>query len=133
VRIASMDGDIPIQIRNEQFPKAQLNALQNFTDYNQLLLDIASNKSDVTFIDGDFAQRFISANPGKLKLLTKHGPTRVYANPWAIKHSELDFAEYLNAAIDEIVYSNQVESVLKKYKVFPEGYYLVSNPFHPYQ
>jgi len=133
IRITGMDGDIPIQIHDEQFPKAQMNTLQNFTDYNQLMMEIASNKADVTFLDGDFAMRYMKANPGKLKLLTNHGPTRVYANPWAIKRGELDFAEYLNAAIDEIVYSDEVEPILKKYGAYPEGYYLANKPYHPYQ
>jgi len=133
IRITSMDGDIPIQIHDEQFPKAQINTMQNFTDFNQLLLEIEANKADVTFLDGDFAKRYMQANHGKLKLLTNHGPVRVYANPWAIKRGEHDFADYLNAAIEEIVYSDEVERILKKYGAYPEGYYLVNRPFHPYQ
>ena len=133
IRIVSLDGDIPLQIGAEQFPRAQTYALQNFSDYNQLFLEIASNKADVTFLEGDFPQRFMNANPGKIKLLLNHGPIRVYANPWAIKRGEIEFADYLNSAIDEIVFSSAVEDAFKKYGVYPEGYYLVNQPFHPYR
>lgn len=133
IRIVGMDGDIPIQIRQEQFPKARLNTLQNFTDFNQLFLEIATNKADVTFLDGDFARRYMAANPGQVKLLTAHGPVRVYANPWAIRRGENEFAAYLNAAIDEIVNSDAVENALKKYKAYPEGYYLVERGYKEYK
>lgn len=133
IRIVSLDGDIPLQIGAEQFPKAHTYTLQNFTDYSQLFLEITANKADVTFLEGDLPQRFMKTNPNKIKLLLKHGPIRIYANPWAIKRGEFEFADYINSAIDEIVFSSAVEDAFRKHGVYPEGYFLINHPFHPYK
>ena len=130
VRISSVDGDIGIFIRDVDFPRAKLVTLPNTADYNQLLLDIDANKADMTFLDGDFAARFIDANPGRLKII-KHA-VRLYPTTYAVKKGAYGLAGLLNNAVADLVNSGYVEKVLSRHEARPEGYWLLRETFEPY-
>lgn len=129
VKIISPDGDIPVYIRDEHFPKAQIVTLPNLADYNQLYLDIAGGKADVTFFDADFVGRFIKNNPGKVKIIKTDPPTRLYPTAYVFKHDEYSFAQMINSAVDELVYTGAVDKVLQKHNVDREGYFVFSETY----
>ncbi len=63
VRIASIDGEMTSIIAKDDFPKAQNNGLPQSTDISQVLLEVATDKADITFVEPAVAGGFISSNP----------------------------------------------------------------------
>ncbi len=129
VRINTLDGDIPVAIHAEKFPKSQLITLQNLTDFSQLLMDIKANKADVTFLDADYGTRFAQSNPNSVKVIKTNPPIRLYPTALMLSADDTKLNSMLNTAIKEMTISGEIERILEKYQASSDSYILPANPY----
>lgn len=129
VRIASIDGEMTSIIATNDFPRAQNKGLTQATEISQVLLEIATNKADVTFVEPAVAEEFIDRNPGKIKVVPNVAPLRFFPNVMLVGKGETRFLSTLNTAIEELVNTGFVEKTIRKYEKYPGSFQRLATPF----
>lgn len=114
VRIMSSDGMEATRIANRDFPRAQLIELPNMQGDSDLMESVASGKADITFIDAATSERYMTANPGKLKRLARAAPIRIYQNTFALPQDER-LKAMLDTALNDLVENGGMDIILDKY------------------
>lgn len=115
VRIATIDGAMEDIIAQADFPKAKRESLPQLSPFTQNLLNITSNKADLTFAEPGIIQEFLKSNPNTLKELINGYPLRIFGNSIVVPRSDLQLRNYLNAALRELLFSGRVDKILEKY------------------
>lgn len=131
VRIAVIDGEISDIVARSDFPKANRVSLPQLGDPSQLLLDVSSNKADVTFLATRLAARYLAANPGTIRNIALEHPVRISPVCYMIPIGDPQLESMINAALLEIHSSGLVRSIVQKYEEFPGSYYFNAPPFTP--
>ena len=133
VRVATIDGEMAEIIAKSDFPSAQAVSLTQISDTSQLLLEVQSNKADVTFLAAQIGARYIEKNPGMVRNIAADRPIRVFPEALLLKKGDYEFKAALDSAITEIVNSDFVEKTIKKYDSASTAYYLVADPYRPFK
>ncbi|MDD5586593.1 MAG: transporter substrate-binding domain-containing protein [Alphaproteobacteria bacterium] len=128
VTISTIDGEASETVARSDFPKAKTTGLPAMSDYGQLYNEMMGKKSDVVLHDLTSAREVMVKNPGKIKRLAPGKPLRVYPNSFMVPKGEEEFRDFLNLALEELINSGYVRSVMKKYKM-EEGTYHVAPPY----
>jgi ABC-type amino acid transport substrate-binding protein len=128
-RIAAVDGEMSSIIAKDDFAKAQIDGLPQSTDVSQVLLEVATNKADVTFVEPAVAMEYIKNNPGKIKEVANIRPLRVFPNVFMVGKGEDRFRSTLNTAIQELVNNGFVDKVIDKYEKYPNSFQRVAVPY----
>lgn len=131
VRIAMIDGAMEDVIARTDFPRAQRVSLPQLSPFTQNLLNITSQKADVTFAEPGIVNEFLVTNPGTLRELAPGSPLRVFGNCLVIKKGEDDFREFLDVAMREILYDGTVDRILRQYEPAPGVFFRVARPYEP--
>lgn len=129
VRISAVDGEMSSIIAKDDFPKAQMKGLPQNTDVSQVLLEVATNKGDVTFVEAAVAMEYISKNPGKIKEVPSIKPLRVFPNVMMVGKGEQRFRSTIDIAIQELVNNGFVDRVIDKYEKYPNSFQRVATPY----
>jgi len=129
VSVSASDGAEAMFIAQQNYPKAKIVSLPNMTDESQLLLEVATKKADVTFVEAYLGQKFIKNNPGKLKNITAQEPVRLFGNTMAIPQDDVKFKSMLDSALVQMLYGGEVDKIIKKYEEVPGGIYRVAKPY----
>ncbi len=122
VRIATIDGAMEDIIAKADFEKAQKVSLPQLSPWVQNLLNITSGKADVTFAEPSTVHLFLKNNPGALREIAPNQPLRVFGNSIAIKRGEDEFKHLIDAAINEAVFSGEIDRILQKYESSPDEF-----------
>src|SRR5687767_190989 len=80
IRIATIDGELSSIVARTDFPEAAAVALPQQTDIAQLLLQLSTDKADLTFVEPAVAQEFMDKNPGVLRRVANVEPVRIFPN-----------------------------------------------------
>lgn len=131
IRIAVIDGEIASSIAMSDFPKAQRVSLTQVSDVTQLLLEVASKKADITFVEPAIALAYANSNPNTIKEVANVKPLRLFPNSFMIKKGEYKLKGMMDVAVDELVNTGFVEQVLEKYEEFPGSFGRVAAPSQP--
>ena len=115
VRIGALDGELSAIIAASDYPEAQMVALPQGQDVSQLLLELATDKADITFVEPAIAQAYMEANPGALKRVESVPPVRVFPNTLLAPIDEPELLRALNVAIEEMHSSGAVDAILSRY------------------
>jgi ABC-type amino acid transport substrate-binding protein len=129
VRIAVIDGEMTAIIAKNDFLRAQAKSLSQSTDISQVLLEVATNKADVTFVEPAVAGEFIKNNPNKIKEVLDVKPLRVVPNVMMVGKGEERFLSTLNIAIQELVNNGFVDKVIQKYEKYPGSFQRIATPY----
>lgn len=129
VKIATIDGEMAEVIANSQFPDAQHVSLAQISDVSQMLLNVAENKSDVTFVEAYTGNKFLEKNPNSLKNLAAEQPIMVLGNSVMFKRNQTEFASMLNSALKNLVNSGTVDKLIAKYTPKPGLIYASARPY----
>jgi len=129
VRIAAIDGEMTSIIAKSDFPRAQVRGLPQSTDISQVLLEVATNKADVTFVEPAVAGEFIRNNPDKIKEVANVKPLRVFPNVMMVGKGEERFLSTLNIAIQELINNGFIDKVVQKYEKYPGSFQRVATPY----
>ena len=131
IKIATIDGGIGQIVAEEDFPKAHNLSMTQMTDLSQNLLNIASNKADITFADPFTIFRYSKNNPNTIKNVILKRPLRVFPDCWMFKRGELEFKSMLDTVLDELINSGAMNKIINKYEQAPGEVYRVALPYQP--
>lgn len=129
LRISTIDGELAEKIAQQDFPSHESVALPQFSDYSQMLLQVATGKADATFFNRLFANRFINKNPGSIKELSREEPIRVFAESFILPLKAPVFKEMIDATIMEMIENGVLDGLLKKHDENPKEYYRTAIPY----
>lgn len=129
IKIATIDGAMEDIIAKNDFPNATKVSLTQLSPFTQNLQNIISNKADVTFAEPGIIYEFLSKNPGTLKELAPDDPVRIFGNCLVVKKKEYDLQEFLDIALKELLYSGEIDRILKKYESNTNVFLRVAKPY----
>lgn len=127
--IATIDGEISNLIADADFPQAKKNSLPQLADISQMLLNVSMGKADVTFSEPVTVAAFLSKNPNTLQQVSVPRPTRVLPIGLMFRRGQFDFKDMLDAALDELIYSGEVDKIIRKYEPYPNAFCRVGSPY----
>jgi ABC-type amino acid transport substrate-binding protein len=127
--IATIDGETAQVIAEADFPKAGKLSMPQMTDCNQMLLNVASKKADVTILEPAFTNQYINHNPGSVENICPSKPIRVFPNCWMFSRGEFEFKAMLDTVLDEVINSGAMDKIISKYEHAPNEIYRVAVPY----
>ena len=114
VKFAILEGEANQTVAKENFPKANVFSSTNMADGNQIILDIAAGKADVTALEPVQPDRFMKANPGQIKRV-EGGPVRLQPLAIPIVPGEYRFKRMMDITIQDLQDSGVVDKIFKKH------------------
>ena len=123
LKMVALDGDNPVHIAHNEFPKAQVLALPNMTDFSQVLINVADKKADFTIVDAVTFGNYNASNPDKLKIVDPKSPIRTYPVAYAFRSEDVQFRDAVNTAIEELILDGTVDKIFDKVDKYPHSYY----------
>jgi ABC-type amino acid transport substrate-binding protein len=124
-----MDGEITSTIAADDFPLAKTISIPNNSALAQLFMNVADKKADMTFGDMNAYYQYNQNNPGKLKVAFSGTPVRVFPFAYAVAKGEFELLSLLNYTLTEMLYSGQIESIIRKHELFPNSYLYINTPY----
>lgn len=129
VRVSTIDGEMADMIARADFPKAKRVSLPQLSDLSQMLLNVSTNKADVTFAEPSVAVGFMKRNPNALTNIIPNRPIRVFPNTFLFNKNEEAFKSMLDVSIDEVINSGEVDTIIRKYEPYPNACRRVAKPY----
>jgi polar amino acid transport system substrate-binding protein len=114
VRISTIDGELGDSIAKDSFGNAQRVSLPQTSPFDQLSLQVITNKADITFLPPAAANLYLKANPGAIRRVSET-PVRTYGATVGVKLGETEFQEMINTALGELLNTGAVDRILDKY------------------
>ena len=131
VRVATVDGELSAIVANSDFPNARVVSLPSSTDVSQLLLQLTTDKADVTFVEPAIAEAFLAKNPGTIRRVANVRPLRVFPNVFMVAKGESDLLNTLNVSLDELLATNVIGATLARYDPSGALFFAPASPFAP--
>lgn len=129
IRIATIDGAMEDIIANADFPNAKKISLPQLSPFSQNLLNVSSGKADITFAEPSTVNRYLKENPNTLKEVQTDNALRIFGNSFVMKQGEDTFKQMIDIAIQEALYSGEIDRILKKYETTPNEFPRVALPY----
>jgi ABC-type amino acid transport substrate-binding protein len=129
VKISVIDGEMTSIIAKYDFPLAKLSGLTQSSDVSQVLLDVASNKAEITFVEPFVANAYMDKNKNTIREVANVNPLRVFPNVMMVAKGEEKFLSMLNISIDELANNGFTEKAIKKYELYPNSFYRRQIPY----
>ena len=129
IKISGVDGTFPLDAAKTDFPKAQALALPQTSDYTQPLMEVMTQKADITFMDNNIGLRFLAANPGSVRNIATMPPYRIYGQFIMVAMGEHNLHSMLQSTSNIMVLDGTVDRVLKQHEAGVNGYYRVAPPY----
>lgn len=114
VKISTIDGELGDSIAKETFPNAQRVSLPQSAPFDQLSLQVITNKADITFLPPTPANLFLQSNPNTIRRISET-PVRVYGATLGVKLGEIGLRDALGVALNELANIGVVDKVLDRY------------------
>ncbi|MGE4351592.1 MAG: substrate-binding periplasmic protein [Bdellovibrionales bacterium] len=128
-RLSVIDGAIEDQIARADYPDLERVSMPDITPFSQNFENVVSHKADVIFAEPSGVAEFLQNNPGTLRSLGLENPVRIYGNALTVKKGDMELKEFLDYAIQELVYSGQMDKILRKYEPVPNAFPRVARPY----
>lgn len=130
VKFSAIDGQGTTVIAQQTFPKASLVSMSQDTPYSLSIQNVVDKKADVVLVENALAAEYIKSNPGKIQQVKLKAPLRYYANSLMVGTEDTQLLNMLNAALNEMVGSGEIDRILEKYNQGPPFSYLkVADPY----
>jgi len=129
IKISTIDGEMTSIIASADFPNAQTASLSQLSDVSQVLLEVASDKADVTFVEPAIAEEYISNNPDTIQEVKDVKALRVFPNVMMVNKGEIEFLSMINIAITELINNGYVDKIIDKYEKHPNSFERVALPY----
>lgn len=129
LKISTIDGEMSALIAQTDFPDAKTVGLPQLSEGTQLLLEVATRKADVTFVQPFTADQYLAANPGSIRNIAKDKPIRVFPACFMIKDGEYEFRRMLDVTVDELINSGFVDRAINKYAPNDESLTRIAYPY----
>lgn len=128
VRIAVIDGSQEDVIARTDFPKALRVSSPTLSPFTDNFDKIASGKADLTFVEPSLVKAYVAANPGSLAQISPE-PLRVFGNTLAIGRREGDLKDFLNIALQELLYNGSIDKILTAHEKYPGSFQRAAKPY----
>ena len=128
VTVATLDGETSSVIRNSRFPKSRRISLPSNAPPTDLLMNIETQKADVTFFDLFSAKQYIEKNPGKLKIVNYQKPVYLITLTPTLPQDDR-FKQMIDLTIEQMLLSGEIESLLRKYEPSASMFLRVNDPY----
>lgn len=115
IRISTIDGEINHFLATELFPKAKLEALPQTSPFSDVILNIATKKADVVFLEPNIADDFMASNPNKIKRLKD--PIRSYPVVIMMKQNAYNLKNAIDAVLYEITTAPGWKATLSRHNL----------------
>ncbi|MGE4352148.1 MAG: substrate-binding periplasmic protein [Bdellovibrionales bacterium] len=121
VLVAGVDSTAASDLARESFPKAKILSMPKITPYEFNIINVIEKKADVTFVDTDYAARFLAKqdDPKVLKNIAKDYPIRLFSSGFLLPMGEVELAQMINMSIEALHNEGFIEKVLQKYEAAP--------------
>ncbi len=129
ITVAAIDGEPSNEIAGLDFPKTKRFTMPQNTFEAMLMESVATKKADVCFTYMANFYNYNKSNPGKLKSIHADKPIRAFGNTIMIPRGEYELKSMLNAAINELLNSGEVDAIITKYEPYPGAYYHVDTAY----
>jgi len=129
VNIATVDGEMTSIIAKFDFQKAKTLALPQNSDVSQVLLNVASGKADITFVESVVANQYLANNPNSIQAVANVAPQRVYPNVMMVPKGDIKFESMLNVAFEELANSGTTDKIITKYEKYPNSFLRKQLPY----
>jgi ABC-type amino acid transport substrate-binding protein len=129
VRIATVDGEMTSIIANADYPLAKASSHPQSTDIAQMLMEVATGKADVTFVEPAVANGFLQANPGIVEAVNGTEPVRVFPNVMMVAKGEGKLLSMLNIALSEAENAGAIDRIVAKYEAEPGLFFRRERPY----
>lgn len=129
VSVVSMEGSIGSVIAGVRFPAAKLVETPAMSGPSAQLMDLVGKKADVAFVDTLLVREFEKSNPGKIRPVGGVGPVNVWGNAIAFGKHEEPLVNAVNTATEEMLYSGEIDAILKKYDSGTKDFYRAARPY----
>ncbi|MDD3182441.1 MAG: transporter substrate-binding domain-containing protein [Alphaproteobacteria bacterium] len=128
-RLSVIDGAIEDQISRSDYPELERVSMPDITPFSQNFQNIVTHKADVVFAEPSGVAEFLQNNPGTLRSLGQDNPVRIYGNALTVRKGDMELKEFLDYAVQELVYSGQMDKILAKYELTPDAFPRVARPY----
>ena len=122
ITLATIDGEITSAIAADDFPKAKTVSLPNNSSLSQIFVNVADKKADMTFADRNSFEQYAQQNKNVLKIAAGGKPVRIFPFALAVAKGEFELQSLLDYTLTEMLYSGEVERIVKKNELFPDSY-----------
>ncbi len=129
VRVSTIDGEMSDIIAKTDFPRARIVSLPQLSDASQVLLEVATGKADVTFMQTSIADAYLARNPDSIRNIVPETPIRVFPNSMMVLKNEHALRSTLDIAVRELINGGFVNALIDKYEEFPGSLYRRALPF----
>lgn len=129
VTIAVVDGETSSIIAATSFPNAKIISLPQDTPLSHLLLNVKTNKADITFVEKIIASDFLKQNPNSVKDCFPTRPIRSFGNTILFAKGQHDFEVMINTALLDIINSGEAETLITRYETAPDAFYRPSTTY----
>ena len=127
IRIATVDGELSSIVAQGDYPSAPTVSLPQQTDVAQLLLQLSSNKADVTFVEPAVADAFIAKNPGSVRRVANVAPVRLFPNTFLFRKGDTGLRDAINIALVELTNARRLSPIIKPFD--PNGsHFIIPDP-----
>lgn len=114
-RISTIDGEMSSIIATTDYPNAERIELTQMTSPAQMLLEIAANKADISFLEPSTADAYIAQNPGQIRRVDSMGPIRLFPNAFMFSHDSPKLRAAMDLAIADLQRSGAISRILDQY------------------
>lgn len=132
VTIAVVDNATQDFIAKSDFPNAKRHASPLLASNAELLMDVQTGKSDLTFTNPGIFNGYAKTNPGKLKRAQRGKHLRVYGNSLTLKLEDKDLVNLLNVSFGHLIDTGKIDSIIDRYnKDYPDTFMKPVKGFAP--
>lgn len=122
IRISVIDGEMSATIAESDYPNAKQVSLTQMNDVSQVLLQLTTNKADITFVEPAIALEFLAKNPGSIREVADIDPVRVFTNNFMVKKGDTELEIALNETISGLIMSGKVDEIIDRYEKYPGSF-----------
>ncbi|MFA6279250.1 MAG: transporter substrate-binding domain-containing protein [Bdellovibrionales bacterium] len=123
-----LEGELGQAVKEEDFPKAQMLSLPNFTDVSQSFVNVAMGKADITMAEPQAGDVYMAHNPGKIKRI-ESAPLRMQSIGISVGTGEEALKSLLNTTIDSLHSTGYIERLFTSGPKNKELYFFPSTPW----
>ncbi len=129
IRVTVVDGTTAQFLTAQRFASAQVVSLPQLSAQSDLLLNVASDKADVVFIDPFVANTFLQNNPKVSLKKIGNEVVRVDGNALVFNSGEIEFKNMIDTVLREEINSGFIDKLLAKYDTFGNSFYPSAPPY----
>lgn len=128
VRFSVQEGETSAIYRAKIWPKTTVYTTLGSAPIMEYIAALAYNKADVALCDQMSMKPWMAQNPGAVYRVSDK-PVFFIANNMSVPAGETRFLNMLNTATQQMLYSGDIERILKKYNVEPIEALRVALPY----